>query len=115
MIDYLAEHTHGYPGEHAGFPTYESWQEFLRNDIVTPLRNAREDQSIQKNEYEEEYISYPFILKKTEDEFYTIIDNVPHPLIEKYFEREKEIDAWRRQELEKAFSAMAKHFYHLWD
>ena len=117
MIDYLAEHAHGYPGEHAGFPTFESWQEFLRNEIVTPLRNAREDQNVQKNEYEEEYMSYPFILKKTEDEFYAINDNTPDPLVKKYFEREKEIDAWRSAELSRAMTTLARSeiYWHLWD
>lgn len=111
MIEYLAEHTHGYPGEHAGFPTYESWQEFLRNEIVIPLRNSREDQEVQKNEFEEEYMSYPWVLK------YTFEDNTPDPLVKKYFEREKEIDAWRSAELSRAMTTLAKSeiYWHLWD
>ena len=117
MVEYLAEHTHGFPGEHAGFPTFESWQEFLRNEIVIPQRNAREDQSVQKNEFEEEYMSYPFILKKTENEFYTVMDNTPNTIIKKYFEREKEIDAWRNAELNRAMMTLARSeiFRHLWD
>ena len=116
MVEYLAEHAHGFPGEHAGFPTFESWQEFLRNEIVIPLRNSREDQEVQINEFEEEYMSYPFVLRK-ENKYYTFEDNTPDPLVKKYFEREKEIYVWRSAELNRAMTTLAKSeiYWHLWD
>ena len=115
MIDYLREHTHGYPGEYNGFPTPESWDNYLREEIIIPLQNAREEQVVQKNEYEEELFSYPMEFVKEENNFTPIHFTEPEELRKKWCEREKEISEWRQKELEKAFTAMAKYFYHLWD
>lgn len=113
MIDYLREHTHGYPGEYCGFPTPESWSTYLKEEIIIPLQNAREDQTVQINEYKKELFPMKFI--KEENSFTPVHFTEPNELHRKWCEREKEISEWRQQELEKAFSAMAKHFYHLWD
>lgn len=109
MIDYLREHTHGYPGGHQGFPTYESWQDFLQNEIVIPLQNAREEQTTQINEYEEEYfnLSSPsgrFLNTRSDDE-----------VREKWLAREQEISEWRQQELERGLQNLATVFFNLWD
>lgn len=69
MIDYLREHTHGYPGEYNGFPTPESWDNCLKEEIIIPLRNAREEQTTQINEYDEEFHSYPINFVKQENGF----------------------------------------------
>ena len=115
MIDYLREHTHGYPGEYNGFPTPESWENYLREEIIIPLQSAREEQVVQKNEYEEELFSYPMEFVKEENNFTSIHFTEPEKLRKKWCEREKEISEWRQQELERGFAAMAKYFYHLWD
>lgn len=109
MIDYLREHTHSYPGEQQGFPTYESWQDFLQNEIIIPLQNAREEQTTQINEYKEEYfnLSSPFgrfLNSRSDDE-----------VRKKWLAREQEIGKWRQQELERGFQKLISVFWHLWD
>ena len=42
MLDYLAEHTHTYPGTDE-FPTFESWQEWLRK-TADNLRSCTEEE-----------------------------------------------------------------------
>ena len=115
MINYLREHTHGYPGEYNGFPTPESWDNYLKEEIILPLQNAREEQTTQINEYDEEFHSYSINFVKQENGFVTLEFTEPEGLRKKWFEREKEINEWRQKELERAFAAMAKHFYSLWD
>ena len=114
MIDYLREHTHSYPG-YGEFDTPEKWNKFLKEEIIIPLQNAREDQTVQKNEYEEELHSYPVEFVKEENNFTSIRFTEPDELRKKWLEREKEISQWRQQELERGFAAMAKHFYSLWN
>lgn len=111
MIDYLRINTHGYPG-YGEFDTPEKWDKFLKEEIIIPLQNAREEQTTQINEYEEELYSYPIIFVKQENGF---TSTEPKELRKKWREREKEINEWRQKELERAFAAMAKHFYSLWD
>lgn len=114
MIDYLRTHTHSYPG-YGEFDTPEKWDKFLKEEIVIPLQNAREEQTIQINEYEEELHSYPINFVKQEDGFTTLEFADPEELRKKWYEREKEISQWRKKELERGLAAMAKHFYNLWD
>ena len=92
MIDYLREHTHGYPGEYNGFPTPESWDNYLKEEIIIPLRNAREEQTTQINEYDEEFHSYPINFVKQENGFTALEFTEPKELREKWCEREKEIN-----------------------
>jgi hypothetical protein len=115
MIDYLREHTHGYPGEYNGFPTPESWDNYLREEIIIPLQNAREEQTVQKNRYEEEFFSYPMEFVKEENNFTSIHFTEPRELRKKWYEREKEIGEWRQQELERGFQNLISVFWHLWD
>lgn len=108
MIDHLRIHTHGYPG-YGEFDTPEKWDKFLKEEIIIPLQNAREEQTTQTNEHNEEYFnlfssSGRFLNTRSDDE-----------VREKWLAREQEINEWRQKELERAFAAMAKHFYNLWD
>ena len=115
MIDYLREHTHGYPGKYNGFPTPESWDNYLKEEIIIPLQNAREEQTTQINEYDEEFHSYPINLVKQENGFTAFEFTEPEELRKKWFEREKEINEWRQKELEKGFQNLASVFFDLWD
>ena len=103
MINHLRENTHGFPID---FPTYESWQDYLQNEIVIPLQNAREEQTIQKNEYNEEYfnLSSSFLNTRPDDE-----------VRKKWLAREHEIDDWRLQELERGMQNLTAAFFSLWD
>ena len=109
MVDYLREHSHSYPGEHNGFPTPESWDSYLKEEIVIPLQNAREEQTTQINEYEEEY----FNLSSSSGRFLnTRSDN---EVREKWLAREQEINEWRLQELERGLQNLVAVFFNLWD
>lgn len=108
MIDHLRIHTHGYPG-HDEFDTPEKWDKFLKEEIIIPLQNAREEQTTQINEYEKEYFnlfssSGRFINTRPDDE-----------VREKWFAREQEIDEWRHQELERGLQKLISIFWHLWN
>ena len=111
MIDHLRIHTHGYPG-YDEFNTPEKWDKFLKEEIIIPLQNAREEQITQINEYEEELHSYPIIFVKQENGF-TLTE--PKELRKKWREREKEINEWRQKELERALKNLAAVFFSLWD
>lgn len=115
MVDHLSNHAHGYPGEYNGFPTYESWIKFLREEIAAPLRCANEEQKFQINEYEEELLSYPMNFVKEKNGFTSIQFTEPDELRKKWCEREREINEWRQKELERALGNMAKNWFSLWD
>ena len=114
MIDHLRIHTHGYPG-YGEFDTPEKWDKFLKEEIIIPLQNAREEQTTQINEYEEELHSYPINFVKQENNFTALEFTEPEELRKKWCEREKEISEWRQKELEKGFQNLASVFFDLWD
>lgn len=115
MIDHLRENAHGWPGEYQGFPTPEDWDKFLKEEIIIPLQNARENQTTQINEYEEELHSYPLEFVKQENGFTAIHFTEPEELNKKWFAREKEINEWRQKELERAFKKLSSVYFSLWD
>lgn len=115
MVEYLRFHTHGYPGELRGFPTSVDWEDYLRDKIIIPLRNAREEQTTQINKYEKELHSYPINFVKQENGFTALEFTEPDELRKKWCEREKEINDWRQKELEKGFQNLASVFFDLWD
>ena len=114
MIDYLRIHTHGYPG-YGEFDTPEKWDKFLKEEIIIPLQNAREEQTAQINEYEEELYSSPINFVKQENNFTALEFTELGELRKKWYEREKEIGEWRQQELERGFQNLISVFWHLWD
>lgn len=114
MLKEFRENLHSYPGDNE-FPTFESWVTYLE-EMETHFRNANENQKVQLNEWEEDYLKYPMEWQKSKDDIYlTMIDNTPKDITEKWLAREKEIDAWREEELQKGFSQFIKVFHHLWD
>lgn len=103
MIDHLRIHTHGYPG-YGKFDAPEKWDKFLKEEIIIPLQNAREEQTTQINEYEKEYFnlfssSGRFLNTRPSDE-----------VREKWFAREQEIDEWRQKELERGLQNLISVF-----
>ena len=123
MFDEYAEYHCGYPGEQAGF-TDEQWTAYLR-DIATHMRNASEDQQIQKNEYEADFdrISKERsagVRRYTDDKGFIVHEFPPatdkqKETIEKYFARLKEIDDWRLSEAQTALKMIGDQFFSLWD
>ena len=123
MFDEYAEHHYGYPGEEAGF-TDGQWTTYLRA-IAAHMRNASEDQQIQKNEYEADFkrISevrsagmHRYVDEKgfVHHEFPPVTDKQKET-IEKYFARLKEIDDWRLNEAQTALKMIGDQFFSLWD
>ena len=47
--------------------------------------------------------------------WFTMVDNTPKDITEKWLTREKEINAWREEELKKAMEMFNKTFHSLWD
>ena len=114
MVDYLRTHTRSYPG-YDEFDIPEKWDKFLKEEIIIPLQTAREEQTTQINEYEEELHSYPINFVKQEDGFTTLEFTEPEELRKKWCEREKEINEWRQKELERALKNLGSVFYSLWN
>ena len=114
MLKEFRENLHSYPGN-SEFPTFESWTAYLE-EMETHFRNANENQKVQLNEWEEDYLKYPMEWQKSKDSVYlTLTDNTPKDITEKWLAREMEIDAWREEELQKAWTMFIKVFHHLWD
>lgn len=110
MVEHLKENTHGFPCME--FPSHEAWQNYLHNEIVIPLRNARSDQKEQLNEYEYIYEKYPIRIENN-----TIVDNIPQEELLKWTKREEEIFEWRDKQRMLGFSALLREdiYHHLWD
>ena len=114
MLKHLRENAYGYPGDDE-FPTFESWIAYLE-EMETHFRNANEEQTVQVNEFEKEYMSYPTGFKKCENSrLLEYINYAPEDLGEKWFAREMEINAWREEELKKGLEMFQKSFWALWD
>ena len=123
MFDEFAEKHYGYPGEHAGF-TGEKWTKYLR-EIAEHMRNASEDQEVQKNEFEELWSKISddrwSKVKQWSDENGHIhrewpsLDEDQNAIREKYFSREKEIYDWRLNEARTALSMIGERFFDMWD
>ena len=111
MVDNLRKNTHGFPVSDRFF-TFEDWDKFLLEEIIIPLRNAREDQSIQNNEYDYVYDEFPSRIEN-----HQLIDDMPEELRKNWVKREKEIYEWREDQRIKGFSALIDKdvFHSLWD
>lgn len=107
MVDYLREHTHGYP---INFEEPEQWSAFLKLEVVDRLRNAREEQTILKNEHQEGIDAIP-----TRIEGHRVVyTDEEREIMEKWTSRQQEIFEWRNEELRKGMEAMRDVFWDLW-
>lgn len=102
MLKEFRENLHSFPGN-SEFPTFESWTAYLE-EMETHFRNANENQKVELNEWEEDYLKY--LINK---------DEVCLNITEKWLARETEINAWREEELKKGFEMLQKNLHHLWD
>lgn len=113
MLKEFRENLHSFPGN-SEFPTFESWTAYLE-EMETHFRNANENQKVELNEWEEDYLKYPLEWQKNKGEIcLTMINNTPKDIAEKWLARETEINAWREEELKKGFEMLQKNFHHLW-
>ena len=123
MFEEYAKNHYGYPGEEAGF-TSEQWTEYL-HAISVHMKNASDDQEVQKNEYEDSWEKMSderwSKLKKWKDDNGFIHHEWP-PMTEeqeairdRYFTREKEITDWQLSEAQTALRMIGEQFFQLWD
>ena len=104
LFDDFRKSLHGYP---CSF-TEEEWNNFLLKEVIEPLRNARDDQKVEINEFEEKVNDY-FKDKPLTDM------NCPQELWDNYMAREKEITNWRDKQMRKGFIAIITEFWSFWD
>lgn len=104
LFDDFRRNLHGYPYSF----TEEEWDNFLLKEVIEPLRNARDDQKVEINEFEGKVYDY-FKNKPLTDM------NCPQELWDKYMAREKEIDDWRDKQMRRAFTSIIMNFWNLWD
>lgn len=102
MLKEFRENLHSFPGN-SEFPTFESWTAYIE-EMETHFRNANENQKVELNEWEEDYLKY--LINK---------DEVCLNITEKWLARETEIEAWLEEELKKGFEMLQKNLHHLWD
>ena len=114
MLKEFRENLHSYPGDNE-FPTFESWTAYLE-EMETHFRNANENQKVQLNEWEEDYLKYPMEWQKSKYGLcITMTNNIPKNITEKWLAREMEINAWRHEELKKAMEMFNNCFHALYD
>lgn len=104
LFDDFRKNLHGYP---CSF-TKEEWDNFLLKEVIEPLRNARDDQNVEINEFEEKVNDY-FKDKPLTDM------NCPQELWNNYLARENEITNWRDKQMRKGFVAIITEFWSFWD
>ena len=104
LFDDFRKNLHGYP---CSF-TEEEWDNFLLKEVIEPLRNARDDQNVEINEFEEKVNDY-FKDKPLTDM------NCPQELWDNYMARENEITNWRDKQMRRGFVAIITEFWSFWD
>lgn len=123
MLDYLSEHGCGYPGDEE-FPTYESWQKWLKEQAVA-IRSCSEEGQEARNEHKAEYDAAleqcRMVTKPDPDHpnLHTItFENEPANMDEitkKYYARASEIAVESETTLIKAMTELATKMPTLWD
>ena len=120
MLRYLANNGYSYPGNKE-FPTYESWQAWLRK-MAADIELVQEENVERQNEYEEDFHNSfnmrPPVKDDSASKFLTITwnESPDHKEIsKKYFERMQELDQWREVRLVEIFSEFARKIPTLWD
>lgn len=123
MLDYLAEHGCGYPGDDE-FDTPEKWSEWIHAQAAA-IRSCQEEEQEKRNEYAQEFHAALDQSKLTsrpdpdKDNYWIIeIENEPEnmdEIREQYFNRAKEISDESQETLAKAMSELARRMPSLWD
>ena len=123
MLDHLAENGYGYPGNEE-FPTYESWQKWLREEAAA-IRSCAEEEQENRNPYREEYeaaLEQCRLVSRPDPQhpnLHTLtFENEPNNMDEiskKYYEQAAIIAAESEQTLIKAMTELAKKMPTLWD
>ena len=120
MLRHMAEHSCGYPGNEE-FPTYESWQAWLRK-MADDIESVQEENVEKQNEYEKDFHN-SFNTRQFKEEyagskFLTVTwnESPDHKEIsKKYFKRMKELSDWREVRIVEIFTELARKIPSLWD
>ena len=117
MLDYLADHACGYPGNEK-FPTYESWQEHLRA-ISNMLKNSRDEVRDKKNEYTEAHekeLETGWQRYTTNSDGSKTVVVSDSPTFNNYYNRDLELSREQDVIIEEAFKLLAETpFKGIWD
>lgn len=117
MLRHIAAKGNAYPG-YPPFDTSEKWHDWL-NEIADLLETGNEDWQDEHNEYHDEYMKYlendwePMI----EDENGMIHHKVTErpEICEKYMTRANELAKQGNDNVRRAVTAIAEHFFEIWD
>lgn len=122
MLDYLADHGYGYPGDDE-FDTPEKWNEWLHAQAAA-IRSCQEEEQEKRNEHREEYeaaLDQTHISSHPDPKHpeYMILDfdeseNMDE-IRERYWARAGEISNEAKEELIKAMTELARRMPSLWD
>ena len=123
MLDYLAANGYGYPGD-SEFPTYESWQEWLRAQAAA-IRSCSEEAQEKRNEHKYAFdaaLDQMNMVSKPDPDNPKLIalsfENEPANMDElraKYYARAQEIAKESDATLENALIELAHKMPTLWD
>ena len=117
MLRHMADHGSAYPG-HEPFTTPEKWHDWL-HEIADLLETGNEDWQEKHNEYYEEYMKHimdnwkPMVVD--ENGFYHQTPRERTELENKYFARAKELAERGDANVRRAVTAIAEHFFDIWD
>ena len=101
---------------HYGYPhgmTDEEWTDIL-HEIASCFRDYNPETSSYQNEYEEAYFKEITEYRDVE-ELKAFINGKNTEVTEKFLEREKEIDGYRKERLKRGLELFSKYFENFWD
>ena len=112
MLKQLKETKHGYPAD----MTSEEWDSKL-DRMIYCFTEMQEDKCSEKNEYEDEYMQQTGFRQVTANgKTFTAIQNYSDEELKKlWFNRELEIDNYRRSMQDEGFELFNTYFRNLWD
>lgn len=96
-LNYLANNTYGWPSY--DFDTYDDWVNALRS-AAQHMYDSCEENDTETNPYSSDNFSF---------------EGTPEEQSKKFWEWEKERQAWRNCQKDLAFDFIKKYFYDLWD
>ena len=95
----------------------KKWEDFLI-EMARHFYNANPDNKVFDNDYEIYVHNYYMEVERDESDYCGLIndkDEERKSILEKYFNKEKELQSNRQAELEKGLDMLKERFYDLWD
>ena len=106
-LTYFKNNLHSAPGDFSNEldENFQKWEDYL-SEMITHFYNSVEENEVKKNEFSKDYFLFDIIINDI---------GMKKELSKKFLEREMEIAAWRRQELNKGLDMLKERFDSLWD